>query len=106
MYEKLRTHLWSLFNKLSMDAFNPTIKKGVAKMPTFKPWKEEGRIDKKTYKVLKPDIEHIEQDNLDTADLTSDSESEDTKERNLEQIIKFDPKAEVKLSPLKWIKDD
>ena len=60
MYELMRTFLWSLFNKLAMDcSFNPAIKPGV-KTATFKPWKEEGRIDKKTYKVFKPDIEHIE----------------------------------------------
>jgi hypothetical protein len=69
--------MWSLFNKLSMDKdFNPDIKPGV-KLPTFKVSKEEHRIDKKTYKVAKPDIEHIERDNMDTNDLTSDSSDDE-----------------------------
>ena len=86
MYEMIRTHLWSLFNKLVMDKdFNPNIKPGV-KTATFKPKKEEHGIDKKTYKVAKPDIEHIEKDFMDTGDLTSDSSDEDKKEQNYYDI--------------------
>lgn len=81
MYELMRTHLWSLFNKLAMDkSFNPEVKPGMQK-PIIKPRKEEHGIDKKTYKISKTDIEHIDIDNLDARDLTSDSsEDEDTKE--------------------------
>lgn len=76
MYELMRTFLWSLFNELAMDKeFKVTIRPGV-KSQIFKCPKEEFRIDKKTYKVCKPDIEHIENDNLDTAELTSDDDSE------------------------------
>ena len=84
----LRTYLWSLFNKLAMDGtVDPSVKKGV-KSHTIKPWKEEGRIDKKTYKVNKPDIEHIDKDNVNTEDLTSDSsDDEATKEEKYNQIM-------------------
>jgi len=83
MYETMRTHLWSLFNKLAatQNVFEPDIKPGIC-MPTFKPKKEEaGRLDKKTYRIAKPDIEHIENDNTNVDDLTSDSsDDEATKE--------------------------
>lgn len=79
MYELLRTYLWSLFNKLAMDnSFNPKIKAGKKMEPFKNKWKEIGRIDKKTYKVFKPDIEHIEQDNINTDELTSDSSEDET----------------------------
>ena len=53
----------------------------------LRPYKEEGRIDKKTYKVNKPDIEHIEKDDINTEDLTSDSEDEATKEENFHNFM-------------------
>lgn len=83
----MRTHLWSLFNKLAMDkSFCPDIKPGMKKQ-IFRPNKQEHGIDKKTYKVAKPDIEHIEDDNIDTHDLTSDSsENEDDKEQAFKSI--------------------
>jgi hypothetical protein len=47
-------------------------------MPTFKPKKEElSRIDKKSYRIAKPDIEHIENDNVNIDDLTSDSSDDE-----------------------------
>lgn len=84
MYERMRTHLWSLFNKLaaSSNLREPTIKPGIC-MPTFKPKKEEfARLDKKSYRIAKPDIEHIENDFTNIDDLTSDSsDDEAAKER-------------------------
>jgi len=88
MYELLRTHLWSLFNKLAMDKeFCPLLKPGRS-MEVFKPKKEEHRIDKKTYKIAKPDIEHIEIDNMNDDDITSDDSSDDelTKEEQYKSI--------------------
>lgn len=58
------------------ESFNPDIKPGAKLEPFKNKWKDEGRIDKKTYKVAKPDIEHIEHDNINPDELTSDS-SED-----------------------------
>lgn len=92
----MRTHLWSLFNKLAMDTtFNPQYKPGMKK-EIFNPRKvEEGRIDKKSYKIAKPDIEYIDADNMDPYDLTSDSSAdEDNKEhayQSLHKTIKEDP---------------
>ena len=76
MYELLRTYMWSLFNKLAMDKnFDPEIKPGMTKV--FKQKRDGHGIDKRTYKVQKPDIEHIENDNMDTADLTEDSSDDE-----------------------------
>lgn len=102
MYQLLRTHLWSLFNKLIMDkTFNPKIKLGVAKPTVYKPSFDEARIDKKTYKINKPDIEHIETDNLNPDDLTSDSsDDEAVKEEKFNMIhnIKNDEMLGIKSS--------
>ena len=77
MYEILRTFLWTLFNKLSMEGdFNPSIKPGVS-MPVIKPKKEEHRIDKRNYKIAKPDIEHIEKDDMNDDELTSESSDDE-----------------------------
>jgi len=60
--------------------FAPEFKPGMKK-EIFNPRKVEHGIDKKTYKISKPDIEHIEGENMDACDLTSDSSmDEDNKE--------------------------
>lgn len=77
MYEGLRTYLWTLFNKYSMETdFDPGIKIGVS-MP--KPVKKEvSRVaDRVNYKIAKPDIEHIEKDNMNDDDLTSESSGDE-----------------------------
>ena len=88
-YELCRTYLWTLFNRLSMDqSFNPLVKPGVRSSKVIKPWKEEGRIDKKSYKVFKPDIEHIEMENMNTEEMTSDSsEDEGIKEEKFSALM-------------------
>ena len=95
----MRTHLWSLFNKLASDgSFEPEIKPGVS-MPTFRPKKEEGRIEKKMYKISKPDIEHINDDNMNTEDLTSDSSDDEAQKEEIFQEIQS--KAESRAEKVK-----
>lgn len=74
-------------------------------MPTFKPKKEEfARLDKKTYRISKPDIEHIENDNTNLDDLTSDSsEDEAAKE---EMYRDMHSKEEARTNSIKTIKND
>jgi hypothetical protein len=72
--------MWSLFNKLVMDTtFDPEIKPGM-NSKVFKVKEGEHKIDKKTYRIAKPDIEHVENDDMDTGDLTSESDDEHIKE--------------------------
>lgn len=88
MYETMRTHLWSLFNKLAaQNNYDPEIKPGIC-MPTFKPKKEEfTRLHKSTYRIAKPDIEHIENDNINVDDLTSDSSDDEASKEQMFQDI-------------------
>jgi hypothetical protein len=78
MYETLRTHLWTLFNKLSMETdFDPGIKIGVSMPKPIKQKTEITVLDRTNYKIAKPDIEHIEKDNINDDDLTSESSGDE-----------------------------
>lgn len=99
MYEGLRTYLWTLFNKYSMETdFDPGIKIGVSMPKPIK--KEVSRIDRVNYKIAKPDIEHIEKDNMNDDELTSESSGDElAKEEIFNQIndsLKDDPDRQQK----------
>lgn len=74
-------------------------------MPTFKPKKEElSRIDKKSYRIAKPDIEHIENDNVNIDDLTSDSSDDEAAKEEMFQSIQN--KSEARVNAQKSTKSD
>jgi hypothetical protein len=55
--------------------FDPGIKIGVSMPKAVK--KEVSKIDRVNYKIAKPDIEHIEKDNMNDDELTSESSGDE-----------------------------